>query len=130
MPCLWHSGTPMRHPKRLCIFTLPARRAETGPPCGRGGRTGGRRTRGAPPAPAPPDRALLGEVPAADPGRGVPVHRRREQPEKLPRQGRFVVKEGRPVRFFGPINPSRLAPPDPAVGMDPPDFGSALVRDT
>src|SRR5438477_7395002 len=76
------------------------------------------------------ERALLGQVTAADTERGVTVHLRRDQPVELLRQGQFVVIEGQHVRFFGTINSFRLATTDPAVGMDPPDFGSALVRDT
>src|SRR5213592_108706 len=81
-------------------------------------------------ADAPAERALLGQVTAADTERGVTVHLRPEQPVELLRQGQFVVVEGRHVRFFGTINSFRLATTDPMVGMDPPDFGSALVRDT
>src|SRR5438477_1176557 len=76
------------------------------------------------------ERALLGQVTGADTERGVTVHLRREQPVELLRQGQFVVIEGQHVRFFGTINSFRLATTDPMVGMDPPDFGSALVRDT
>ncbi len=76
------------------------------------------------------ERTLLGQVTAADTERGVTVHLRREQPVELLRQGQFVVVEGHHVRFFGTINSFRLATTDPAVGMDPPDSGSALVRDT
>ena len=76
------------------------------------------------------ERATLGQVTAADTERGVTVHLRREQPVELLRQGQFVVVEGKHVRFFGTINSFRLAATDPAVGMDPPDSGSPLVRDT
>ena len=76
------------------------------------------------------ERAPLGQVTAADTERGVTVHLRREQPVELLRQGQFVVVEGKHVRFFGTINSFRLATTDPTVGMDPPDSGSALVRDT
>src|SRR5437588_13045072 len=79
---------------------------------------------------APTERALLGQVTAADTERGVTVHLGREQPVELLRQGQFVVVEGRHVRFFGTINSFRLATTDPAVGMDPPDSGSSLVRET
>jgi uncharacterized protein len=78
----------------------------------------------------PAERTLLGQVTAADTERGVTVHLTREQPVELMRQGQFVVVEGRHVRFFGTINSFRLATTDPAVGMDPPDAGSSLVRDT
>jgi hypothetical protein len=60
----------------------------------------------------------------------VTVHLTREQAVELLRQGQFVVVEGEHVRFFGTINSFRLATTDPAVGMDPPDAGSALVRNT
>jgi uncharacterized protein len=76
------------------------------------------------------DRALLGQVTAADTERGVTVHLRREQPVELLRQGQFVVVEGEFVRFFGTINSFRLATTDPSVGMDPPDVGSRLVKET
>ncbi len=76
------------------------------------------------------ERAVLGQVTAADTERGVTVHLRREQPVELLRQGQFVVVEGKHVRFFGTINSFRLATTDPTVGMDPPDTGSPLVRDT
>src|SRR5919204_3009986 len=79
---------------------------------------------------APAGRALLGQVTAADTERGVTVHLRPEQPVELLRQGQFVVVEGRHVRFFGTISSFRLATTDPAVGMDPPDSASALIRDT
>lgn len=79
---------------------------------------------------APGERALLGQVTAADTERGVTVHLRREQPVELLRQGQFVVVEGQHVRFFGTINSFRLATTDPAVGMDPPDSDSSLIRDT
>src|SRR5437868_11215039 len=79
---------------------------------------------------SPSERALLGQVTAADTERGVTVHLRREQQVELLRQGQFVVVEGRHVRFFGTINSFRLATTDPAVGMDPPDSASALVRET
>ncbi|MEO8285819.1 MAG: ATP-binding protein [Chloroflexota bacterium] len=79
---------------------------------------------------APTERALLGQVTAADTERGVTVHLRREQPVELLRQGQFVVVEGQHVRFFGTINSFRLATTDPAVGMDPPDVGSSLIRET
>src|SRR5688500_6230658 len=72
----------------------------------------------------PTERALLGQVTAADTERGVTVHLAREQAVELLRQGQFVVVEGRHVRFFGTINSFRLATTDPAVGMDPPDLGS------
>ncbi len=74
--------------------------------------------------------ALLGQVTAADTERGVTVHLRREQPVELLRQGQFVVVEGQHVRFFGTIGSFRLATTDPAVGMDPPDVISPLIRDT
>lgn len=80
--------------------------------------------------PQPVERALLGQVTAADTERGVTVHLRREQAVELLRQGQFVVVEGQHVRFFGTIGAFRLATTDPAVGMDPPDAGSALIRDT
>lgn len=76
------------------------------------------------------ERKLLGQVTAADTERGVTVHLRREQPVELLRQGQFVTIEGQHVRFFGTINSFRLATTDPAVGMDPPDAGSSLIRDT
>src|SRR5947209_14703504 len=76
------------------------------------------------------ERALLGQVTGADTERGVTVHLRREQPVELLRQGQFVVIEGRHVRFFGTINSFRLATTDPALGMDPPDSVSPLIRDT
>src|SRR5438477_12095646 len=76
------------------------------------------------------ERSLLGQVTAADTERGVTVHLGREQPVELLRQGQFVVVEGQHVRFFGTINSFRLATTDPAVGMDPPDSGSQLIRDT
>src|SRR5439155_6705162 len=76
------------------------------------------------------ERTLLGQVTAADTERGVTVHLRREQPVELLRQGQFVVIEGQHVRFFGTINSFRLATTDPMVGMDPPDSGSQLIRDT
>ncbi len=79
---------------------------------------------------SPAERAPLGQVTAADTERGVTVHLRREQPVELLRQGQFVVVEGRHVRFFGTIGSFRLATTDPAVGMDPPDSASPLVRDT
>ncbi|MFL5733951.1 MAG: ATP-binding protein [Chloroflexia bacterium] len=79
---------------------------------------------------APAERALLGQVTAADTERGVTVHLRPEQPVELLRQGQFVVVEGRHVRFFGTISSFHLSTTDPAVGMDPPDSGSALIRDT
>ena len=75
------------------------------------------------------ERAHLGQVTAADTERGVTVHLRREQPVELLRQGQFVVVEGRHVRFFGTIGGFRLATTDPAVGMDPPEGASPLVRD-
>ena len=78
----------------------------------------------------PTARALLGQVTAADTERGVTVHLRREQAVELLRQGQFVVVEGEHVRFFGTINSFRLATTDPMVGMDPPDAGSALIRET
>lgn len=78
----------------------------------------------------PSERALLGQVTAADTERGVTVHLRRELSVEELRQGQFVVVEGQKVRFFGTINSFRLATTDPAVGMDPPDSGSRLVRDT
>src|SRR5439155_15685255 len=81
-------------------------------------------------ADAPAERALLGQVTAADTEHGVTVHLRPEQPVELLRQGQFVVVEGRHVRFFGTISSFRLATTDPAVGMDPPDSASALIRDT
>src|SRR4051794_8745578 len=81
------------------------------------------------PAPAPGERTLLGQVTAADTERGVVVHLRREQPVELLRQGQFAVVEGAHVRFFGTINPLRLATTDPAVGMDPPDSESSLIKD-
>ncbi|HET9493703.1 MAG TPA: hypothetical protein VFR15_05690, partial [Chloroflexia bacterium] len=77
----------------------------------------------------PAERDLLGQVTAADTERGVTVHLTREQPVELLRQGQFVVVEGQHVRFFGTINSFRLATTDPAVGMDPPDTGSRLVKD-
>ena len=77
----------------------------------------------------PTERDLLGQVTAADTERGVTVHLTREQPVELLRQGQFVVVEGQHVRFFGTINSFRLATTDPAVGMDPPDTGSRLVKD-
>lgn len=76
------------------------------------------------------ERALLGQVTAADTERGVTVHLRREQPVELLRQGQFVVVEGQHVRFFGTMGSFRLATTDPAVGMDPPDSASPLIRDT
>lgn len=76
------------------------------------------------------ERALLGQVTAADTERGVTVHLRREQPVELLRQGQFVVVEGQHVRFFGTMGSFRLATTDPSVGMDPPDGDSALVRNT
>jgi DNA helicase HerA-like ATPase len=76
------------------------------------------------------ERHHLGQVTAADTERGVTVHLRREQPVELLRQGQFVVVEGRHVRFFGTIGGFRLATTDPAVGMDPPDSASSLIRDT
>ncbi|MEP6775012.1 MAG: ATP-binding protein, partial [Chloroflexota bacterium] len=76
------------------------------------------------------ERVALGQVTAADTERGVTVHLRREQPVELLRQGQFVVVEGKHVRFFGTINSFRLATTDPTVGMDPPDTGSPLIRDT
>jgi DNA helicase HerA-like ATPase len=76
------------------------------------------------------DRTLLGQVTAADTERGVTIHLRREQSVETLRQGQFVVVEGRHVRFFGTIGSFRLATTDPAVGMDPPDSASPLVRDT
>jgi DNA helicase HerA-like ATPase len=76
------------------------------------------------------ERVLLGQVTAADTERGVTIHLRREQSVETLRQGQFVVVEGRHVRFFGTIASFRLATTDPAVGMDPPDSASALVRDT
>ncbi|MDQ6695119.1 MAG: hypothetical protein M3014_11995, partial [Chloroflexota bacterium] len=75
-------------------------------------------------------RASLGQVTAADTERGVTVHLRHDQPVELLRQGQFVVVEGRHVRFFGTIGNFRLATTDPAIGMDPPDTSSSLVRDT
>jgi DNA helicase HerA-like ATPase len=78
----------------------------------------------------PAERALLGQVTAADTEKGVTVHLRREQPVELLRQGQFAVIEGQHVRFFGTIGSFRLATTDPAVGMDPPDSSSALIRDT
>jgi DNA helicase HerA-like ATPase len=75
------------------------------------------------------ERNLLGQVTAADTERGVTIHLTREQPVELLRQGQFVVVEGQIVRFFGTINSFRLATTDPAVGMDPPDTGSRLVKD-
>src|SRR5438128_5280376 len=79
---------------------------------------------------APAERALLGQVTAADTEHGVTVHLRGDQPVELLRQGQFVVVEGQHVRFFGTINSFRLATTDPAVGMDPPDSASALIKDT
>jgi DNA helicase HerA-like ATPase len=76
------------------------------------------------------ERALLGQVTAADTERGVTVHLGRDLSVESLRQGQFVVVEGQHVRFFGTINSFRLATTDPAVGMDPPDSGSQLVRDT
>jgi DNA helicase HerA-like ATPase len=76
------------------------------------------------------ERALLGQVTAADTERGVTIHLRREQPVELLRQGQFVVVEGEHVRFFGTINSFRLATTDPAVGMDPPDSASPLIKKT
>src|SRR5437870_11491661 len=79
---------------------------------------------------APTERTLLGQVTAADTEHGVTVHLRGDQPVELLRQGQFVVVEGQHVRFFGTINSFRLATTDPAVGMDPPDSASALIKDT
>jgi uncharacterized protein len=76
------------------------------------------------------ERLHLGQVTAAETERGATIHLRREQPVELLRQGQFVVVEGRHVRFFGTIGGFRLATTDPAVGMDPPDTTSPLVRDT
>src|SRR5438270_9109893 len=76
------------------------------------------------------ERALLGQVTAADTERGVTVHLLREQPVELLRQGQFAVIEGQHVRFFGTIGSFRLATTDPAVGMDPPDSGSPLIKNT
>src|SRR3954468_12388788 len=76
------------------------------------------------------ERALLGQVTAADTERGVTVHLRPQQPVELLRQGQFVVVEGRHVRFFGTISSFHLAITDPAIGMDPPDANSTLIRDT
>ncbi|HET6314572.1 MAG TPA: ATP-binding protein [Chloroflexia bacterium] len=76
------------------------------------------------------ERTLLGQVTAADTERGVTIHLRREQPVELLRQGQFVVVEGQHLRFFGTIGAFRLATTDPAVGMDPPDSSSPLIRDT
>jgi DNA helicase HerA-like ATPase len=78
----------------------------------------------------PGERALLGQVTAAETERGVTVHLAREQAVELLRQGQFVVIEGKHVRFFGTIGSFRLATTDPAVGMDPPDGGSSLIRET
>src|SRR5918912_173744 len=75
---------------------------------------------------APAERALLGQVTAADTERGVTVHLRPEQPVELLRQGQFVVIEGRHIRFFGTISSFHLATTDPAIGMDPPDANSSL----
>ena len=79
---------------------------------------------------APTERALLGQVTAADTEKGVTVHLRRDQSVELLRQGQFVVVEGQHVRFFGTIGSFRLAITDPAMGMDPPDAASALIKDT
>lgn len=76
------------------------------------------------------ERALLGQVTAADTERGVTVHLHRDQPVELLRQGQFVVVEGQHVRFFGTINSFRLATTDPAIGMDPPDSGSPFIHQT
>jgi uncharacterized protein len=81
-------------------------------------------------SPPAAERLHLGQVTAAETERGATIHLRREQPVELLRQGQFVVVEGRHVRFFGTIGGFRLATTDPAVGMDPPDTTSTLVRDT
>src|SRR4028118_1550775 len=66
------------------------------------------------------ERALLGQVTAADTERGVTIHLRREQPVELLRQGQFVVVEGQHLRFFGTIGAFRLAAPRPPGGAGPP----------